>query len=143
MFARKPASRSWRTHQRLFAFALTVLVGVSNLGGQCGGGVCKPGETQTCVCVGNEQGAQTCASDGNSWEPCECGTSNPGDPGSSTNCKSAGAAITQCGCWGEAYPGMTVGATGCCSAKATETECNPAAYGYCAGDTYPWQNICQ
>ena len=33
--------------------------------------VCTPGETQSCLCSGNEEGVQVCAEDGKSWGACE------------------------------------------------------------------------
>ncbi|MCB9786929.1 MAG: hypothetical protein H6744_09590 [Deltaproteobacteria bacterium] len=38
---------------------------------------CLPGGTQLCVCAGGVSGAQSCASDGASWLPCECVTPTP------------------------------------------------------------------
>lgn len=38
--------------------------------------VCEPGITQTCLCAGAEEGAQSCASDGASWSECDCGDSD-------------------------------------------------------------------
>ncbi|WP_437878149.1 hypothetical protein [Sorangium sp. So ce513] len=38
---------------------------------------CVPGSTQTCVCPGVQQGAQTCAADGARWESCVCVAPDP------------------------------------------------------------------
>ena len=40
-------------------------------------GVCRPGETQTCVGAGACKGGQACKSDGTGFEPCDCGDSTP------------------------------------------------------------------
>ena len=34
-------------------------------------GVCEPGETQNCLCIGAGQGVQVCSSEGTTWEPCK------------------------------------------------------------------------
>ncbi len=36
------------------------------------GGACVPGETQTCLCVGNQDGVQSCNPDGSGFTACEC-----------------------------------------------------------------------
>jgi hypothetical protein len=35
-------------------------------------GVCSPGATQACLCVGNLQGVQTCSNNGTIWNACDC-----------------------------------------------------------------------
>jgi len=43
--------------------------------------VCAAGATQICLCVGGGQGVQTCASDGQSWGPCQgCPSPDGGQP---------------------------------------------------------------
>ncbi len=61
-------------------------------------GVCVPGETQTCLCVGNQEGVQSCNADGSGFDACECtgATTNPtsGDPATTTGADSSGDATS-------------------------------------------------
>lgn len=114
-----------------------VLCAMLLMGAQCGGGepVCEPGETRPCSCSNGETGAQTCSVDGMVWEECECDTMDDDD-----NCLSRGQVVLGCGCHGPAYEGQVRTATKCCSNQAVST--SQGCYGYCAGGTVAWGNVC-
>ena len=118
----------------LFAFAFLLM------GFECGADpvVCDPGTTQTCTCPGGELGSQVCSSDGQRWGGCQCRSTAP-DAGT-RSCLPAGRVILGCGCHGPAYEGQIRTATGCCSRQAVSTA--QGCFGYCAGGTLPWGNIC-
>jgi len=43
--------------------------------------VCDPGETQSCLCVGDAVGVQVCREDASGWESCQCGGGGDDDTG--------------------------------------------------------------
>ncbi len=62
-------------------------------------GVCAPGQQVACACPGGEQGAQSCAADGNSFLPCECPEppATTGTGGETTGATSTGQPQGECG----------------------------------------------
>ena len=111
------------------------------MGFECGSDpnpVCDPGETQTCVCSNGETGSQNCSSSGERWTSCSCRSVQP-DAGT-RSCVPRGGVILSCGCHGPAFEGQIRTATGCCSRQAVST--SQGCFGYCAGGTIPWGNLC-
>ena len=65
-----------RTSPRQLGLSILALIAIAACGDSGGTGDttegCTPGATQACVCTNGTDGAQTCASDGQSFGQCEC-----------------------------------------------------------------------
>jgi len=96
--------------RRNFAWFLLMTAG-SAACSSSSGMVCIPGQSKACVGVGGCQGGQACASDGKSYEVCQCsGAGTSGTSGGTTTTGGTSSGLTGSGSGGTTTAGSTGGA---------------------------------